>query len=77
MILALRYKNLDFDYKSIDLTNREQEKPDFQVISSESQVPVLLVNKRPLTQSLAIITYIDTLSATNVHPLFPEIKDAH
>ena len=72
MILALYYKNLDFNYKSIDLTNREHEKPDFQLISSESQVPVLLVNKRPLTQSLAIITYIDTLDATKTHSLFPE-----
>ena len=72
VILALYYKNLGFDYKSVDLTRREQEKPDFQLLSPEAQVPVLLVNNRPFTQSLAIITYLDTLGAKDAKSLFPE-----
>lgn len=75
VILALRYKGIEFNYKPIDLTKREHEKPDFQLISPEAQVPVLLVNKRPLTQSLAIISYIDSLGSTAMPSVFPEVPE--
>lgn len=75
VILALRYKGIEFNYRPIDLTEREQEGPEFQLISPEAQVPVLLVNKRPLTQSLAIISYIDSLRATELPSVFPEAPE--
>ena len=61
-ILALRFHDIDFHYSPIDLTAREQEQPEFLAISPDAQVPVLAVGDRVLTQSLAIVSFIDSIA---------------
>jgi len=57
--IALRLKEIDFAYHSVHLGRREQEEPAFRAISPAGQVPVLEVNGRRLTQSLAIVAWLD------------------
>ena len=57
--IALRLKGLDFEYRSVHLGRREQEEPAFRAVSPEGQVPVLEMNGRRLTQSLAIVAWLD------------------
>ena len=61
-ILALRFHDADFDYHPIDLTAREQESPEFLAISPDAQVPVLVFGDSVLTQSLAIVSLIESLA---------------
>ena len=61
-ILALRFHRVDFDYHSIDLTAREQESPAFLAVSPDAQVPVLVFGDSVLTQSLAIVSLIESLA---------------
>ena len=60
--LALRFHDVDFDYHPIDLTAREQESPEFLAISPYAQVPVLVFGDSVLTQSLAIVSLIESLA---------------
>ena len=60
--LALRFHDVDFDYHPIDLTAREQESPEFLAISPDAQVPVLVFGDSVLTQSLAIVSLIESLA---------------
>ena len=60
--LALRFHDADFDYHPIDLTAREQESPEFLAISPDAQVPVLVFGDSVLTQSLAIVSLIESLA---------------
>ena len=57
--IALRLKALDFEYHSIHLGRREQEDPGFTAINPAAQVPVLEHDGLRLTQSMAILTYLD------------------
>ncbi|MGB1082250.1 MAG: glutathione S-transferase family protein [Alphaproteobacteria bacterium] len=81
-ILALRFHGVDFDYYSIDLTAREQESPEFLAISPDAQVPVLVFGDSVLTQSLAIVSLIESLAEASpadlgdrrLFPVDPEAK---
>ena len=58
--IALHLKGLAFDYVPVHLAKGEQKKPEFGAITSEGLVPVLeLDDGRRLTQSMAIIEYLD------------------
>ena len=81
-ILALRFHGVDFGYHPIDLTAREQESPEFLAISPDAQVPVLVCGDSVLTQSLAIVSLIESLAEASpadlgdrrLFPVDPEAK---
>lgn len=67
--VALRLKGLEFEEVSVDLDAGEQFSPAFRALNPNAAVPALEVGGHVLTQSLAIIDYLD-----RVHPeppLFP------
>ncbi|HMT58083.1 MAG TPA: maleylacetoacetate isomerase [Ottowia sp.] len=58
--IALHLKGLAYDYLPVHLTRGEQKKPAFAAVTAEGLVPVLeLDDDRRLTQSMAIIEYLD------------------
>lgn len=57
--VALRLKGLDFEEIQIDLDAGEQFAPGFRAINPDAAVPALEVDGHVLTQSLAIIDYLD------------------
>ena len=70
--LALRLKDIDFEYRSVHLGRREQEEPAFRAISPAGQVPVLEMGGRRLTQSLAIIVWLQARFPGRGPVLVPE-----
>ncbi len=58
--IALELKELAYDYVPVQLVKGEQQQPGFAAINVERLVPVLeLDDGRRLTQSMAIIEYLD------------------
>eukprot|EP01126_Amoeba_proteus_P043506 TRINITY_DN477_c0_g1_i4.p1 TRINITY_DN477_c0_g1~~TRINITY_DN477_c0_g1_i4.p1 ORF type:complete len:214 (-),score=32.04 TRINITY_DN477_c0_g1_i4:76-717(-) len=57
--IALGLKGLSYEYKAIHLVKGEQNSPEFSVLSPNQTVPVLLVDGKPLYQSLAIMEWLD------------------
>lgn len=76
--IALNLKNIDFEYRPIHLVKDggEQNQLDYLKLNPMAQVPTLQHEEVSLTQSMAILQYLDQL-----HPvprLFPEdaVKNA-
>jgi maleylacetoacetate isomerase len=67
--IALNLKGLPYEYISIHLLQGEQRAPDFAMLNPEKLVPVLQVESDLLTQSLAIIEYLEEVAPTP--PLLP------
>ena len=67
--IALALKGLDFDYLPIHLVKREQLDEPFADISPSRLVPVLQDGEATLTQSLAILEYLEETHPTP--PLLP------
>lgn len=57
--IALALKGLAYDYLAINLRTDEQRAPDYLSVSPAGIVPVLIDGEIRLTQSLAIIDYLD------------------
>lgn len=58
--IALNLKGLPYEYVPIHLSKGEQKNPEFAAMTAEQLVPMLeLDNGRRLTQSMAIIEYLD------------------
>ena len=62
--IALALKKLDFEYAAVQLVKNEQLQPAFRAIAASQLVPALVVDdpahgEATLTQSLAIIEYLD------------------
>ena len=72
VVLALRYYGLGFDYIPIDLGAREQETDTYLKVSPAAQVPALVYRGEVITQSMAIISLIDSLGNQAGSSLFPE-----
>jgi maleylacetoacetate isomerase len=70
--IALALKGLDFDYRSVHLPKNEQFNESYAAVSATRLVPTLVDGDTVLTQSLAIIEYLDETRPTP--PLLP--KDA-
>jgi maleylacetoacetate isomerase len=57
--IALALKGLPFDYKAVHLARSEQIKGPYAALSASKLVPTLVDGDVKLTQSLAIIEYLD------------------
>ena len=61
--IALALKGLAYDYKPVHIANNEQFNESYASVSASRLVPLLRDGEHTLTQSLAIIEYLD-----EVHP---------
>ena len=59
--IALALKGLDYDYIAVHLTRNEQFKESYAALSPARLVPLLKDGDRVVTQSLAIVEYLDEL----------------
>lgn len=57
--IALNLKKLDYDNAFIHLRRGDQSQPEFLGLNPQGLVPALDIDDRLLTQSLAIIEYLD------------------
>jgi maleylacetoacetate isomerase/maleylpyruvate isomerase len=57
--IALALKGLEFDYQSVHLSRNEQFNESYAAVSAARLVPTLVDGDTVLTQSLAIIEYLD------------------
>jgi maleylacetoacetate isomerase len=64
--IALALKGLDYAYKPVQLLKNEQFKESYAAVSASRLVPLLKDGDALLTQSLAIVEYLD-----ETHPLPP------
>lgn len=57
--IALALKGLDYDYQSVHLGHNEQFNESYSAVSAARLVPLLRDGDKVVTQSLAIIEYLD------------------
>ncbi len=57
--IALALKGLDYDYRAVHLPKNEQTAESYAAVSASRLVPLLRDGEQVLTQSLAIIEYLD------------------
>jgi maleylacetoacetate isomerase len=70
--IALAIKGLHYDYRSVHLVRNEQFNESYAAVSASRLVPLLRDGEHVLTQSLAIVEYLD-----ETHPEPPLLpKDA-
>ena len=67
--IALNLKGIDYESRPIDLREGEQQSPEYLAVNPQGLVPMLEIDDHRLTQSLAIINYLD-LKYPN-QPLLP------
>ncbi len=72
MRIALHYKNIDYEYRPIHLVKDggEQRKEDYLSVNPKGEVPYFIDGDLKLSQSMAILSYIDEKWPQN--PLFPD-----
>lgn len=56
---ALNFKKVDYDYHAVNLVDGEQSSEAYKVHNPQGLVPALIVDGTPLTQSPAILEWIE------------------
>src|SRR5438309_9884762 len=67
--IALKLKGIDYESRSVDLRDGEQRSPDFLALNPQGLLPMLEIDGHRLTQSIAILNYLDIRYPTP--PLIP------
>ena len=67
--IALKLKGVDYESRQVDLREDEQKSDEFRRLNPQGLVPMLEIDGHRLTQSIAILNYLD-LRYPNV-PLLP------
>jgi maleylacetoacetate isomerase len=67
--IALHLKGVDYESRQVDLREDEQKSIDYRALNPQGLVPMLEIDGNRLTQSLAIINYLDLRYANQ--PLLP------
>ncbi|MEY8876460.1 MAG: maleylacetoacetate isomerase [Leptothrix sp. (in: b-proteobacteria)] len=67
--IALAMKGLSFDYLPVQIARNEQHQPEFAARSPARLVPLLVQGEQTLSQSLAILEYLDEIQP--LPPLLP------
>jgi maleylacetoacetate isomerase len=57
--IALNLKGVDYESRQVDLRAGEQASSDYRALNPQGLVPMLEIDGHRLTQSLAIINYLD------------------
>ncbi len=57
--IALTLKGIDYESRSVDLRAGQQKGADYRALNPQGFVPMLEIDDHRLTQSLAIIVYLD------------------
>jgi maleylpyruvate isomerase len=71
--IALALKGLEYDYVPVHLTKGEQRADGYRGLNPQALVPALVHERRTLTQSLAIIEYLDESHPRP--PLLPSTRE--
>jgi maleylacetoacetate isomerase len=58
--IALNLKGVDYESRQIELREGEQQSGEYRALNPQGLVPMLEIDGHRLTQSLAIIGYLDT-----------------
>jgi glutathione S-transferase len=75
VFVALTEKNLSFDIVEIDLSKNENLTPEFSLISKTSRIPVLEHDGFNLSESSAIVEYIEeNFSGESLYPKTSQAK---
>ena len=67
--IALNLKGIDYESRQVDLREGEQTSDDYRKLNPQGLVPTLEIDGLRLTQSVAIINYLDLKYA--IPPLLP------
>lgn len=57
--IALNLKGIDYEDRQVDLREGEQKSAEYRALNPQGLVPMLEIDGQRLTQSLAIINYLD------------------
>jgi maleylacetoacetate isomerase len=57
--IALHLKGIDYESRQVDLREGAQNAPEYRSINPYGLVPMLVIDGHQLTQSLAILNYLD------------------
>ncbi len=71
--IALELKKIDYSYIPIHLIENggHQNTLEYQKINTKQEVPTLIHNETPISQSMAIIEYLDEIKP-DISPLLPK-----
>ena len=61
MRIALELKGLDYDYIAVHIARGDHRREPFATLSADALVPILEIGGQTLSQSMAIIEYLDEL----------------
>ena len=67
--IALNLKGVDYERRPVNLVESEQKSEEYRALNPQGLVPMLEIDGHRLTQSLAIINYLDLRFANQ--PLIP------
>jgi maleylacetoacetate isomerase len=69
--IALKLKKVDYESRPVDLLHEEQKSDAYRAVNPQALVPTLEIDGNRLTQSLAIINYLDIRYPSP--PLIPSV----
>lgn len=75
--LALAFKNIDYEYRAVHLVKDggEQHKDEYRTLNPSRQVPTLIIDGTTLTQSMAIVEYLEeTKEGQRILPKDPILR---
>lgn len=72
--IALNLKGVDYESRQVNLADGDQKSADYRALNPQAFVPMLEIGNYRLTQSLAILTYLDFRFSNP--PLLPASAEA-